>query len=152
MKVQAGAFVVPDEQTQDGPGTSAAAVGASDRLAGLEDRRKNAIRKTFTRIHSLALGAGVACFAAVLLAAVTLVFALRATPEDQLVLEKLKAFFPGYRVSLAGAGIGLVYGALVGFAIGYFTAGCRNLALRITLNRARWQADRWRRRHLLDEI
>jgi hypothetical protein len=126
------------------------ATGAS--LLAIEERRRAAIRRTFTRLDAVALGAAVGTVlgAAVFLA--TLVLALRGGDAVGPRLALLSHYFPGYEVSAPGALAGLLYGAGTGFLGGFLTAAFRNLALRIVLARAIWGAERSRRRHLLDEV
>jgi hypothetical protein len=82
----------------------------------------------------------------------TAVLVLRGGETVGPTLALLGHYVPGYRVTWLGSLLGLVYGALFGFAIGYVVASCRNLALRIVLGHALWRASRARRRHLLDEV
>ena len=124
--------------------------------AALAERRRAAIRRTFLRLDPLALGCGVGAAAglAVLLATLVLVFrgAVAGDPFVAANLKSLAAFFPGYRLDVAGAFVGDAWGAATGFVAGVATAGFRNLALALVFGWARATAGRWRRRHLLDEI
>lgn len=122
------------------------------RLADLEESRKAAIRRAFTRIDPMALGAGVGVTCGLGLAAATVILIFRGGSSVGATLAKLGHYFPGYDVNGPGIGLGLLYGAVVGFGLGVLTAVFRNYALRVVLWRARWQADSWRRRHMLDEI
>ena len=125
---------------------------ASERLAALMQRRRDAIRRAFTRLHPLALGCamGVTCGLAALGA--TLVLALRGGPEAGPLLKGLSSYFPGYRVDVVGSFVGGGWALAAGFVGGWAIAKFRNLALQIVLAWARFSADRWRRRHMLDEI
>lgn len=48
----------------------------------------------------------------------TAVLLIKGGPNVGQHLQLLSAFFPGYRVTWAGAGLGFVYGFVLGYAIG----------------------------------
>ena len=121
-------------------------------LAALTERRRSAIRRAFTRLHPLALGCGVGTVFGFAVLAGTLVLALRGGPQVGANLKSLSSYFPGFRVDVTGAFLGGAYGFAAGFLAGYALATFRNLALQIVLAYARWSAEWWRRRHMLDEI
>ncbi len=123
-----------------------------ERLERLAERRRDAIRRAFVRFHPLALGcgAGVATGLGVLLA--TLLLAFGGGKMVGANLKSLASYFPGYSVDGLGAFVGGLYGFAAGFLAGYAIASFRNLALRVVLTAMRASADRWRRRHLLDEV
>lgn len=122
------------------------------RVEELAERRKQAIRRAFTRLHALALGCGVGVTVGLAVAAATLVLWLQGGKFVGENLKVLASYFPGYRVDAAGAAVGGMYGFAAGFLAGYAIAAFRNLALRFVLVLLRSGGDRWRRRHLLDEI
>jgi len=130
--------------------------GATDelaaKLAALAARRREAIRRAFTRLHPLALGCGVGAVAALGVTLATLVLVLRGGAMVGANLRALASYFPGYRVDVPGAFLGGAYAFAGGFLTGYALAAFRNLALHLVLAWSRWSAERWRRRHLLDEI
>jgi hypothetical protein len=122
------------------------------RLHRLAERRKEAIRRAFTRLHPLALGCATGVTAGLAVGAATLALRLRGGAEVGKNLKVLSSYFPGYSVDAAGALVGACYGFAAGFLFGWAAAAFRNLALRLVLGRLRASGERWRRRHLLDEI
>jgi len=126
--------------------------GHLERLAALESRRKTLIRRSFVRLHPGALGVAVGCVFALGLFLATVVLVVKGGRQTGVNLQVLNNYFPGYSVTLPGAFVGMGYAACTGLAFGFLLAWFRNLALSLVLKRARWQANRWRRRHLLDEI
>jgi hypothetical protein len=132
-------------------------VTASDRetqvLADLERRRRDAIRRTFTRLDPVALGAGVGAVAAILGAVLPgrLLFGAPPAEVDETV-GRLTHFFPGFDITPADAAIGAAWFLAAGFVAGVLVASFRNLALRFVLWKMNLDAARWRRRHFLDEI
>jgi hypothetical protein len=126
--------------------------GLSEKLAALTVRRQVAIRRAFTRLHPLALGCALGTVAGLAVLGGTLLLVLRGGPRVGANLIALSSYFPGFRVDVPGALLGGVYGFAAGFLAGYAIAAFRNLALQIVLAYARWSAEWWRRRHMLDEI
>jgi hypothetical protein len=124
----------------------------SEKLAALTRRRQLAIRRAFTRLHPVALGCGVGLVCGLGIVAGTLLLVYRGGPNVGANLKALSSYFPGFRVDVPGALLGGAYGFAAGFLAGYAIAAFRNLALQIVLAWARWSAERFRRRHMLDEI
>jgi hypothetical protein len=127
----------------------------ASKLAALAERRRDAIRRAFTRLHPLALGCGVGTVFGLEVLGGTLVLLLRGgqvAGDDLRTLRALSSYFPGFRADVPGALVGGAWAFAVGFVAGYAIAAFRNLALRIVLAYARFTAERWRRRHMLDEI
>jgi hypothetical protein len=122
-------------------------------LAGLERQRREAIRRTFTRLDPVALGAGMGVVAAII-GGVLPARLLFGSPPDEvdLTVGRLTHFFPGFDITPRGALIGAAWFLAVGFAAGFLIASFRNLALRFVLWKMSLDATRWRRRHFLDEI
>lgn len=56
----------------------------------------------------------------------TLVLVAKGGANPGVHLELLRIYFPGYRVTFGGAGIGFVYGFVVGYALGRTTATLYN--------------------------
>jgi hypothetical protein len=135
------------------PKTSASAPDElSDKLAALTRSRKTAIRRAFTRLHPIGLGCGIGAVCGLGIVAGTLLLVMRGGPNVGANLRALSSYFPGFRVDVPGALLGGAYGFATGFLAGYAIAVFRNLALQIVLAWARWSAERFRRRHMLDEI
>jgi len=122
------------------------------RLEALKERRREAIRRTFRQLHALALGCAIGATAGLAVALATLLLWWRGGPKVGENLKVLASYFPGYSVDLAGAMVGAVYGFAAGFLGGFAVAAFRNAALRVVLAWLRSSAERWRRRHLLDEV
>lgn len=137
--------------TADGEGDESRGSTAR-RLEELKERRRDAIRRTFLQLHALALGCAVGVTAGLAVAVATLLLWWRGGPKVGENLRVLASYFPGYSVDLAGAGVGAVYGFAAGFLGGFAVAAFRNAALRLVLLWLRAGAERWRRRHLLDEV
>jgi len=122
-------------------------------LADLERQRREAIRRTFTRLDPVALGAGLAIPAAIL-GAVLPARLLFGNPPREIgeTVGRIGHFFPGFDITPAGAVFGFVWFLVAGFAAGFLIASLRNAALRFLLWKMTLDAARWRRRHFLDEI
>src|SRR5262245_50049733 len=122
-------------------------------VAELERKRRDAIRRTFTRLDPIALGAGIAV-ASALLGLVLPGRLLFGNPpaEVQETVGRLTHFFPGFDITPRGTVIGGAWFLVAGFVAGFLIASFRNLALRIVLWKMNADAARWRRRHFLDEI
>ena len=121
-------------------------------LSQLEERRKAAIRRTFARLDPLALGLGLGVTLALVLLLLTAIHALRGDRPDAPELELLGYYLPGFALGTRGLLLGPLYGFLAGGVAGALLAWFRNLSLHIVLAMALWSANRWRRRHLLDEV
>ena len=81
------------------------------------------------KIDRLAMGvsAGVVCGLALMLA--TLMLFLKGGPNPGTHLVLLQQYFPGYRVTLGGAALGLLYGGVSGFLFGWTFALLRNIVM-----------------------
>ena len=122
-------------------------------VAELGRRRREAIRRTFTRLDPLALGAGLGAAAALLGAVLPGRLLFGDPPADiQELVGRLTHFLPGFDISPRGAAIGAAWFLVLGFAAGFLIAAFRNLALGFVLWKMNLDAARWRRRHFLDEI
>jgi hypothetical protein len=67
-------------------------------------------------------------------------------------LSLLGQYLPGYEVSAFGSLLGLAYGALGGYVLGWTFAHARNAAMLGYVALLRWRARRAYLRKLLDEI
>ena len=129
-------------------------VDRSNILVDLERRRQEAIRRAFTRLDPVALGAGIGLTAALGLFVGTAVLLIKGAGQEVVGpnLAVLAHYLPGFSVTWSGAAIGAVDAAVVGFVAGFLVASVRTCALRFVLWKAAADQNRWRRRHLLDEI
>ena len=87
------------------------------------------LARSFAKFDNTALG--VACGAVLGLAilAATLILILKGGSEVGPTLALLGQFFPGYTVTLAGSLIGLAYGFVTGFVLGWFFAFLHNVTM-----------------------
>jgi protoporphyrinogen oxidase len=106
----------------------------------------------FPKLDRLAFGLATGMATGLALLVATLAVVWRGGPHVLPQLGLLSQYFPGYRVSPAGALAGLAYGGLVGFAGGFCFAVIRNAALFITLALVRRRAEGLLLRHFLDHI
>jgi hypothetical protein len=75
----------------------------------------------------MGVSAGVVCGLALMLA--TLMLFLKGGPNPGTHLVLLQQYFPGYRVTLGGAALGLLYGGVSGFLFGWTFALLRNIVM-----------------------
>jgi hypothetical protein len=122
-------------------------------LADLERRRRDAIRRTFTRLDPVALGAGLGIVSAIA-GGVLPGRLLFGNPPREIgeTVGRIGHFFPGFDITPAGVAFGVVWFLAAGFVAGFLIASIRNAALRFVLWKMTFDAARWRRRHFLDEI
>jgi hypothetical protein len=98
------------------------------------------LAKAFAPIDSRALGVAVGLTLGGLVGAVT-IFHLMLRPEDAPEIGLLASYFYGYSQSWSGAAVGLLWGSLTGFAIGWFAGAVRNLVLRVRVLLLRTRAE-----------
>lgn len=92
------------------------------------------IIQSLSRLDSIALGISIgALFGAVVFLA-TNFLVLKGGEEIGPNLALLSQYFIGYEVTPAGSLIGLFYGFVSGFALGWLSAALRNLIVTIYLN------------------
>ncbi len=101
--------------------------------------------RAFAPLHRIAMGLAGAVVASGLLGIITVVLLLRGTDEAITAGSLLGQFLWGYSVSLRGIFIGLVWGLVIGFVMGYGFALLRNAAvwLWLTLIRSRAEMDQY---------
>ena len=97
---------------------------------------------TFGRLDPRALGFAIAVLFGLALFLATIILILRGGPRVGPMLSLLSQYFPGYRVSWAGAGIGFIYAAICGFLIGFFFAILRNGVAHVVLHSFRRKIER----------
>ncbi|MFQ5689206.1 MAG: hypothetical protein ACE5HQ_02915 [Gemmatimonadota bacterium] len=104
----------------------------------------------FAPLHKRALGLAVGLVFGALVFALTLlhVFLIR----DPSGIRLLGQYFYGYSVSVQGAFIGLFWGFVTGFTLGWFAAFCRNLAIATFMFLGRTRAELRATRDFLDHI
>jgi protoporphyrinogen oxidase len=95
----------------------------------LEGAIEDALVRVFAKLDRRAFGLAVGVVSGVLLCVATLALVLKGGPRVGPHLQLLGQYFPGYRVSAAGSVVGLAYGLLAGFAVGWSFAVVRNAVL-----------------------
>jgi hypothetical protein len=105
----------------------------------------------FAPVHKLALGVAVGSVFGILIAAVT-AFHILIHPVDGPDIELLGQYFYGYAASWEGAVIGLFWGFVSGFVMGWFVAFIRNLVIATTIFTLRAKAELSRTADFLDHI
>ena len=110
------------------------------------------LARVFNKLDSVALGMAAGSVTGVVLFLATLGQALVGPSELTPYLDLLGQYFPGFRVSVAGSLLGLVYGAAAGFAAGWAFACARNAAMAVYLAVTYGRAERTFLRRLFDYI
>lgn len=111
---------------------------------------ERALQLAFLPLYKRAFGVAAGVTLGLIIFVATLIQLVRVGSGDP--LELLSQYFYGYTVSVRGAFIGLGWGFVAGFAIGFFFAFCRNLAVATTLLIVRTRAELARMRDFLDHI
>ena len=88
----------------------------------LGPRDRQIMERAFGRLDAVALGLAVGCVTGVGLALATAALLVQGGSLVGLHLMRLGYFLPGYAVSWPGVGIGLIDGAVAGFALGVMVA------------------------------
>lgn len=101
--------------------------------------------------RALGIACGVVCGLIVFLATVVLLITHDRGPLGP-NLGLLSQYFWGYSVSWGGALIGLLWGSLLGFVVGWFLALLRNLVLALYLFSVKARADIEQYRDFLDHV
>ena len=91
-----------------------------------EEDIEDLIDVVFAKIHNVSLGLSLGIVCGVLLSGVTLLLAVRSDFGLTSYFQLLSNYFPGYTVTTKGSLVGLVYGFLSGFIIGWLLAIIRN--------------------------
>ena len=101
--------------------------------------------RAFAPLHRVAMGIACGVVGSTLLAAVSLVLLLRGTDEARVAGALLGQFLWGYTVSAGGVFLGLIWGFVVGFVLGYGFALVRNgmVWLWLTMIRSRAEMDQY---------
>ena len=105
----------------------------------------------FAPLHKLALGVSAGLVLGTLLFALTLVN-IEMGPQEGANLGLLDHYFYGYTVSPKGALVGLFWGFVTGFVIGWFAAFVRNLTITLTIFALRTKAELSQTKDFLDHI
>jgi hypothetical protein len=92
-----------------------------------------ALSNVFRRLDAVALGQASGIIGGLLLCLATLFLVIKGGPVVGPNLSLLSQVFPYYDVTPAGILLGLAYGALTGFGIGWIYAWLRNITVMLTL-------------------
>ena len=76
------------------------------------------LKRTLARLNARAWGIAIGLLMGGGLLLATMILVLKGGPNAGQHLGLLRAYFPGYSVSIAGSFIGFVYGFVVGYALG----------------------------------
>jgi hypothetical protein len=117
-----------------------------------EEVRLEALAPVFAKIDRFALGAGVGALAAVVLFFASLFLVVKGGPHVGQNLRLLAQYLPGYEASVRGALLGVLYGLVGGFAIGWALAVTRNAAALFSLAVIRRRAELRVLRRVLDYL
>lgn len=99
------------------------------------------IVEAFARLDRVALGIAFGTTFGLLLFAATLVLLVKGGDPLGPHLELLSQFLIGYEVSALGSLIGLGYGTLIGFVLGWIVAFLHNLFVTLYLYLVKFKAD-----------
>lgn len=108
------------------------------------------VYRVFAHIHQTALGLAVGTVTGVGLLIATLWLIFKGGPVIGPTLSLLGQFFPGYEVSITGAFLGLAYGLVAGFLVGWTIAFLRNRLLRLYLTEVKTEAELEETSRLMD--
>ena len=105
----------------------------------------------FAPIHKRALGVAVGLVCGALFFAIT-AFHVIVHPSNAPPIELLVQYFYGYTVTWPGAVVGLCWGGITGFVLGWFLALVRNLAVSISVFVLKTRANLKQTADFLDHI
>ncbi|HEX9690366.1 MAG TPA: NAD(P)/FAD-dependent oxidoreductase [Thermoanaerobaculia bacterium] len=117
-----------------------------------EIRIETALEQVFAKLDRFAFGVAVGTVAAALLCLASLFLVLKGGPVVGPNLKLLAQYFPGYEASPRGALLGLLYGLVGGFALGWTFALTRNAAAFFSLALIRRRAESRLLRRILDYV
>lgn len=88
------------------------------------------LKRTLARLNARAWGIAIGLLMGGGLLLATMILVLKGGPNTGQHLGLLRAYFPGYSVSIAGSFIGFVYGFVVGYALGRIIGSVYNRLVR----------------------
>jgi hypothetical protein len=110
---------------------------------------QEALARAFPKLDRMAFGLALGAVAGLLLGLATLILVLKGGDVVGPKLGLLSHYFPGYRVTLAGSGFGLVYGFTCAFIGGWLFAFARNLVVFLYMALTQRRVERQLLRRLL---
>ena len=111
----------------------------------------HAMRATLAPLDGVALGCAVGAWCGITIFILTGTLVAKGGLSVGPHLGLLAVYFPGYSVTPAGSVLGLIYGAVSGFAIGWTFAFIRNLFNTMYLGVIKFRSDVTSLNHFLDE-
>lgn len=117
-----------------------------------EIRLETALEPVFAKLDRVAFGVAVGALAAVGLSLASLFLVWKGGPVVGRNLRLLAQYFPGYGATPRGALLGLVYGLLGGFTVGWLFAVTRNAAALLSMAVIRRRAESLVLRRVLDYL
>ncbi len=123
---------------------------ASD--AEVEEAVRDALSWVFAKLDKVALGMATGVVGAASLAAASLFLVAKGGAVVGPHLGLMSQYLPGYEASLPGAALGLLYGAVAGFCLGWSYAALRNGTLAMYKTRVERRAESLSLRRLLDYL
>jgi hypothetical protein len=108
-----------------------------------------AIRALFPRIHTVALGAAVALTSG---AGLFLLTAFHVIAEPEVPIGLLSWYLIGYAPTWPGAFVGLAWGTVIGFFVGWGLGFVHNLTIDAWIVVLRARADLSRTRNFIDQV
>jgi hypothetical protein len=115
-------------------------------------RSDELILHAFARIDRTAFGVAVGALLGSLVFCATVFDIAARRGAGGLDLELLSQYYPGYRVTFAGALLGFIYGFFSGFLLGWFIALVRNASLGLYLRFVKKRTELSRLNDFLDRI
>ena len=103
-------------------------------------RENQLLIQAFARLDRVALGVALGALCGLVVFIATAALLLKGGAEPGPTLALLGQYFAGYTVTPLGSVIGLAYGAVVGFLLGWLIAAVHNLAISIYLFSIRFSA------------
>ena len=88
------------------------------------------LKRTLARLNARAWGIAIALLMGGGLFLATLILVVKGGPNVGQHLGLLRAYFPGYSVSVVGTFIGFIYGFVVGYALGRIIGSVYNRLVR----------------------
>jgi hypothetical protein len=112
----------------------------------------SAVGEALVRLDRTAFGLSLGTVAGIVLFVATLVLVLKGGPSVGPNLQLLGHFFPGYRVSLGGSFVGLLYGFLIGFICGWSFAFLRNASVFLYVTTVQRRVERRMLRRIFEYV
>jgi hypothetical protein len=113
---------------------------------------EEALSQAFPKLDRLAYGMAVGLAVGLLVCLATLWLVIRDVPGRNLTLGLLRSLFPGYRPTAPGSVVGLGYGLLTGFIIGWTYAFLRNAVVFLYMASVHRHAEQYHLRRFLDYL